>query len=212
MGRGVGLPRDKGKNWDWDVPRARNTLWNQPWPHPWEICQGQIPPLTKVKLLVSREQHIPHFKTKLPKKQIQGKGRDSYPEQTQEQDGSNHVRREGKILKQHRGTGLGLLLRLWESETVSKLDFILGQGFSMRDTHMHFCFQNSWLSRGNVGITFTFVPLYQTPVMLKCQRQKFHLSGRNMKVYGTTENWKSELPWALQNKVTCSQGEMKGAE
>lgn len=29
----------------------------------------------------------------------------------------------------------------------------------MRDTHMHFCFQNSWPSRGKVGITFTFVPL-----------------------------------------------------
>lgn len=78
----------------------------------------------------------------------------------------------------------------------------------MRDTHMHVCFQNSWPSRGKV----VFVPLYQTPVMLKCQRQKFHLSGRNIQVYGTTENWELELPWALHNQVTCSQGEMQGGE
>lgn len=31
-------------------------------------------------------------------------------------------------------------------------------------------------------------------------------------VYGTTENWESELPWALHNQVTCSQGEMQGGE
>lgn len=36
------------------------------------------------------------------------------------------MRREGKILKQHRGTGLGLLLRLWESETVSRIRFYSG--------------------------------------------------------------------------------------
>lgn len=73
----------------------------------------------------------PTFQNKITKKQIQGKGRDSYPEQSQGagmplQDVSNHVRREGKILKQHRGTGLGLLLRLWESETVFKIRFYSG--------------------------------------------------------------------------------------
>lgn len=78
----------------------------------------------------------------------------------------------------------------------------------MRDTHMNFCFQNSWLSREKV----VFVPLYQTPAMRKCQRQKFCLSGRNIKVYRTTENWKSELPWALHIQITSSQGEMQGAQ
>lgn len=50
-------------------------------------ARGQVPgaSLTEIKhpkLLVGRKEHIPHFKIKL-KKKIQGKGRDSYPEQTQ---------------------------------------------------------------------------------------------------------------------------------
>lgn len=50
-------------------------------------ARGQVPgaSLTEVKhpkLLVGRKEHIPHFKIKF-KKKIQGKGRDSYPEQTQ---------------------------------------------------------------------------------------------------------------------------------
>lgn len=34
MGRGVVLPGNKRKNWDWDIPRARNTLWKQPFTSP----------------------------------------------------------------------------------------------------------------------------------------------------------------------------------
>lgn len=120
---------------------------------------------------------------------------------------SNHVRKENpETTRGEKGWvcfwGFGSLKLFLES------DFILSQGFSMRDTHMNFCFQNSWLSREKV----VFVPLYQTPAMRKCQRQKFCLSGRNIKVYRTTENWKSELPWALHIQITSSQGEMQGAQ
>lgn len=217
MGTGVGLPRDRRKNWDWDIPRARNTLWNHPWPHPSEICQGPRSFTDKSQTSGGQKTAYPTFQNKITKKTPKNLGQRKrfLPRANPgNRNAATATTWEGKVQSWNSTGGQGWVCS-WGFGSLKlflKLDFILGQGFSMRDTHMHFCFQNSCLPRGKVGTTFTFIPLYQIPVMLKCQRQKFHLSGRNVKVYGTTENWKSELPWALHNKVTCSQGEMQDAE
>lgn len=150
MGRGVGLPGTRGKTGTGISPEPGTPCGTSPDLTLQRSARDQVPPLTKVKLLVGRKQHISHFKTKLQKNPTNSGQRKRFLPRANPGNRNaatvgceQPLRREGKILKQHRGTGLGLLLGLWESETVSKLDFILGQGFSMRETHMHFCFQNS---------------------------------------------------------------------